>query len=228
MTAPSCPDLEFLMPYICMVRNDIPAATLQVLDLDPNTSQRSLIYDPPGQTKYVNRLSNGSIVVTALVTAAAYEGLAAWLIDSIDDAGDGGALTDAEANTCATDLTTALDAGAVLDVAAVNVIIANVVAGSGIGQGASVGTLPELLKVLAGGEYALPAGSPADSGAGNYAGVQAGAFTAGTFRHTYDAGALAISIGDGQLATFTDASFEYEGTSGAAVVVYADDGTLLS
>lgn len=43
---------ELSMPYICLVRSDIPPSVLQILDLKPNTSQRSFPYDPPGQTKY--------------------------------------------------------------------------------------------------------------------------------------------------------------------------------
>ena len=51
------------MPYIIMKRDDIPAATLQVLDLDPNTSLRNLTLDVPGQTKYVNPVRNDAPVV---------------------------------------------------------------------------------------------------------------------------------------------------------------------
>ena len=50
------------MPYIIMKRDDIPAATLQVLDLDPNTSLRNLTLDVPGQTKYVNPVQNDDVI----------------------------------------------------------------------------------------------------------------------------------------------------------------------
>jgi hypothetical protein len=43
---------------------------------------------------------------------------------------------------------------------------------------------------------------------------------------TYDTGAFQISLGSGQLAVFTSSAFDYLGTTGAALAVYNDDGTL--
>ena len=43
--------------YIIPVRTDCPGAGLQVLDLVPNTSQMSSIYDGPGQTFYLHGVS---------------------------------------------------------------------------------------------------------------------------------------------------------------------------
>jgi len=169
------------MPYICMIRTDIPEGILQVLDLTPNTSQRNLIYEPPGQTKYIRRLDNDTVAVASNVTQAEYTGLAAWLIDTIEDAGDGGSLSATEANTIATALIVELDAGNALTTSAVNAVIQATVAASGIGLGDSVGTLAGLLKVLAGGEYVLPAGSTANTGAGQYTDAAQGAFTDGQF-----------------------------------------------
>jgi hypothetical protein len=78
------------MPYIIMKRDDIPAATLQVLDLDPNTSLRNLTLDVPGQTKYVNPVLNGN-VVTYIPTGMErtifrdVSGLAAWFLTNVPD-----------------------------------------------------------------------------------------------------------------------------------------------
>lgn len=80
------------MPYIMMKRSDIPAGTLQILDLEPNTSQRNLTIDGPGQTKYVNPVQNDPIVTTqpggagtpTLIHREAY-GLAAWIITNVND-----------------------------------------------------------------------------------------------------------------------------------------------
>lgn len=215
------------MPYICMVRTDIPNGTLQVLDLEVNTSQRNLTIDPPGQTKYVNRVENETVSVASNVTVAEYAGLAAYLIDTVDDAGDGGALTAGEANTIAAALIAHMDGGGVMSTANINLIISATVAASGIGVGASVATQDEVLEVLAGASYIVPAGTSADSGAGNYKGSADGSFPEGTYRATYESGSLTISLGAGDLATYTDPSFTYDETAGAAVVVYADDGTLL-
>lgn len=78
------------MPYIIMKRDDIPASTLQVLDLDPNTSLRNLTLDVPGQTKYVNPVVNET-VVTYIPTGMErtifrdVSGLAAWFLTNVPD-----------------------------------------------------------------------------------------------------------------------------------------------
>jgi hypothetical protein len=215
------------MPAICLRRTDIPNGTLQVLDLWPNTSLRNQVYDPAGQTKYLRQPENSTVAVASNVTSAEYSGVAAWLIDTIEDTGDGGALSAAQANTIALALLAAMRSGAALTVAAVNVIVQLTVAASGIGEGASVGTLAELLEILAGGQYVVPAGTGANTGAGQYKGSAAGAFTAGTYRATYDYGALHSSAAQGALAALKSATFEYDGSTSAAVVVYTDTGTVL-
>jgi len=214
------------MPYLCKIRTDIPDAILQILDLRPNESQRNLIYEPRGQNKYLDRVTNDTVAVVANVTVAQYEGVAAWLIDTIEDSGDGGSLTAAEANTIALALIARMDTGAAMDTASVNGVIQATVAASGIGIGNSVGTLAQLLQILAGGEYVLPAGSAANPGAAQFDATQDGAFTAGQYLQTRQSGALDISLGDGHLAQFTAATYSYAGTTGAAVVVYNDDGTV--
>lgn len=75
------------MPYIVMKRSDIPNGTLQVLDLDPNESQRNLVTDPPGQTKYVNAVQNDTVVTSGtapIVMHREARGLAAWLITNVN------------------------------------------------------------------------------------------------------------------------------------------------
>lgn len=76
------------MPYIIMKRNDIPDGTLQVLDMEPNTSQRNYTLDPPGQTKYVNAAENQSVVLTGagpVIMHRAADGLAGWIITNLND-----------------------------------------------------------------------------------------------------------------------------------------------
>jgi hypothetical protein len=216
------------MPYICMIRDDIDDGVLQVLDLWPNTSLRNSIYDPVGQTKYVNRLQNDTVVVSAGVTSAAYAGLAAYLIDTVADGTDGGALSATEANTGATDIIAVLDVGGALTVAAINTILDAIVAGTELTANGSVGTLADVLKICAGGEYIVPAGTAADTGAAAFKGTAAGAFTTGQYRSTYAGTALYASIGEGALSQFISATYEYGGVTGAALVVYDNDGTVLS
>ncbi len=74
------------MPHIVMKRNDIPNGTLQVLDLVPNTSQRNLTIDPPGQTKYINAPLNEATVTTGAGPVSTYvgsRGLSAWFLTNV-------------------------------------------------------------------------------------------------------------------------------------------------
>jgi hypothetical protein len=222
------------MPYICMVRTDIPDATLQILDLDPNESQRNLIIDPPGQTKYVNRLTNDTVATSGagpITTNGAYTGLAAYLIDRVEDTDNAdAALTAAMANAAALAIIAQMDAGGVLDQATVDALIQAETGGAtaSLTGGDSTGSLADVLKILAGAPYLLPAGSQVEDGANDFDASISGSFTAPSIRHTYDSGALTISLAEGELATYTASTFVYGSTSGAAVAVYNDDGSLLS
>lgn len=87
------------MPYICLARSDIPAGTVQVLDLAPNSSQRHPAYDPPGQTRYLRRPTTTSVGLNpggTLMTDA--YGLAAYLLDHVEA---GGTLQAGATITCA-------------------------------------------------------------------------------------------------------------------------------
>jgi hypothetical protein len=214
------------MPYICMIREDIDAAVLQVLDLSPNESQRNLVLEPPGQTKYVSRVVSDTVALNGTDTTAAFAGLAAYLIDNVIDSG-GATITALAANESSDAIVALLDAGSDVDLAAINAAIQGTSAGgtTTLTTGGSTGTVAGVLKVLAGGEYVLPAGSTVG---GLAAGAELGDFTDGQFRHTYDSGALNISLGEGHLSQFTSADFEYAGTTGAALVVLDDDGTVMT
>lgn len=218
------------MPYICMIREDIPDGVLQVLDLVPNTSQRNLIYDPQGQTKYVNRLQNDTVGVSSSATSAEYKGLAAYLIDAVADGGDDGALTAAQANSMATAVIAVLDAGTACTLANINTALQTVQGATELtgATTASVGLLADVLKILAGAEYIVPAGTAADAGAGNFKGSKAGSFTTGQYRNTYDSFALNISLGEGALSQFIDSAYEYADTAGAVLVVFDDTGAVMS
>lgn len=219
------------MPYLCLIRSDIPDTIVQVLDLKPNSSQRSYIYDPPGQTKYVNRVENDTVVTVGagpITTQAEYKGLAAYLIDRIEDTPNGDALTATQANTIASALVTRLDSGLAMTQTDVNSVIAATVTGSGIGVGNSTGTLDDLLLILAGGKYTLPAGTQVETGGNVFDTTVSGSFTATSFRHTYDTGALRISFLAGELAEFVSSTFAYQGLAGAALLVLNDDGSLYS
>ncbi len=212
------------MPYLVLKRSDIPAGKLQVLDLDPYTSNRSPSIDPPGQTKYVNPVQNDTVALTGAGTITFHreaKGLAAWLATKIDNGGV--ALTAAQANADATAILALLDFGGAgaagaLDVASVTAAITGTM---------TTALLPEMMEVIAGREYFVPAGVQVETG-GVFA-VAAGskgAPTWGSFRHTYDTSDLTLSFHTGAISKFRSADFLYADTLGQAMVVYNDDGTL--
>ena len=212
--------------YICMKRTDIPNGVLQVLDLQPNVSQRNGSIDPPGQTKYVNRLQNDTLVLSGNDTAAQYEGFAAYLIDHVVKNSANVPITAAVANLIAGDLVAVVNAGTALSLAVIDPSIQARTGDvtSGLTAGGSNGTVADILKIAAGAEYVLPAGTTVITGLN--APVNAGAFTDGQYRNTYDTGAFQISFGEGMIAGFMGASFEYDGTTGAALVCYTNTGAL--
>ena len=221
------------MPYLVQIRTDIPNGVLQVLDLWPYTSQRS-IYDPPGQTKYVNRgeftgagINAARPTTVSGASAAAYGvyGLAAYFADNIEDVAGGASLffSAADANAAATAVVALVDAGAVLNAAAINGALNGVSAGSSLTANTSTGSLAEVLQICAGASYYLPSGSTL---AGLAAAMGNGSMQAGTYKTTVDGMALASSFASGSLASYTATTFSYAGTEDPALVVYNDDGSL--
>lgn len=134
------------------------------------------------------------------------------------------ALTVAEATQDATDILGILNYGAAAAAGALTLAAINGALTTGTITQAQ---LPEVLEILAGRTYTVPAGTIIEAAA---AFIPVGAstmFTTDT-RHTQMTGALRISMGEGRLAQATAATFSYGGTAGAAVAVYNDDGTLFT
>jgi hypothetical protein len=164
------------MPYICLAQN-LPDGSVQILDLKPNASQRSLIYEPNGQTQYVNRVQDTVVPFdTAGVTTTLIVGLSAYLVDRVEPAG--GSWGPTEQATVAAGLVARMDGGLGLTLAEVNVVIQATFGGSDLdGAGSSsTGNLRELLSILAGRSYALGVGWVKGPG-GAWDIVQRGAFT---------------------------------------------------
>jgi hypothetical protein len=94
------------------------------------------------------------------------------------------------------------------------------------------GDVASILDILAGRQYLVPAGVQIETGAA-FSVVPAVGATGGPnwdvdqgFRRIYQSGALRISFGEGRLSLWTDNAYTLNGTAGAAVAVYNDDGTL--
>lgn len=214
------------MPYIVVARDDIPDGVLFFPDLSPRTSKRpeSATLSPVPQTKYgrlprrsTPRVASSGGVITLLGDA---RGLEAWFLANVDDGG-GASLTPAEAVQNAQDV---LDLrGSAMTLSAVN--------GALTTGSISAGQLPELLDLMAGRDFLLPAGTQIEAAGSLDVDPEVGAeggprFVEGSYRNLYQHGALTLSARAGRLSRMASSDFVYRGVAGAAVVLYRDDGSL--
>jgi len=206
------------MPYICMSRSDVPNGTVQVLDLFPNSSQRNLIYDGAGQTRYINRAntsactnSGGAIYGATLGQDAI--GLGAYLADTLDSDGAGTQLTTAQIASAVEDVMGLVDnALAVTAVSIIASIAGATYSGGGGVPGASVAanfSLENLLKVLAGAHYKIAKGTTlvhdSSQGAFVFHSKKTNLSSAETVTKSYDGDEFQVSLNDGHIAGLASA-----------------------
>lgn len=173
--------------YIIPLRNDLDGMNLQVVDLQPNTSQKNSIYDGAGQSGYIkwsfdhpgttvvdgDSFGSGSTQTQPLANLVAADttgggndvgipgvaefGLAAYFRERIDAGAAGARLTAVQAVTAANNLVTAVVAGTAPTAANINTVLNGVVAGSGLALGLSFGTVTDVLSILQGQVYRVRA-----------------------------------------------------------------------
>lgn len=232
--------------YIVFSRKDIDDNNVQILDLQPNSSQRNSVYDLPGQTGYLAyTCQNDTVAHTndggVLEATADTYGLAAYLGARVDDITGGGhvCVAAADANLAATAILARVRQGLALNTAGINAAIQTVVglATSGIiGTGNSTATVVEILRILSGEVFKITAGSAFSGAAGIFLGT-GGDFVVPTtvndivtyasdwrnVRTFTDTGYLHLSRISGQLSKFASATFVWEnplktyGASGTAL-----------
>ncbi len=220
------------MPYIVMRRTDIPNGTLQVWDLKPNTSQKNAVLDAGlGQSGYVVNIAENQVVATTgagpILTVQDYCGLAAYLIDHVEDS-SGTAITAAVANAASAALIQRAQFG--LSVTLVDVdaalVAAGATAGTGLETGNSTGSLADVLSILQGSKYMLPGGSQVEDAGNLFDPTIHGSFEYET-RVYYKTGAFNISNGDGILSRLKSPNFIHLGYQAPAIVVYDNNGNVL-
>lgn len=181
--------------YIVLARNDLADNFLQILDLKPNSSLRNQSYEPAGQTHYPTFfVQNSTVALTSgdggiLTTNDTYYGLAAYLVDNVENVGDGNlALTEDQANGIASAILTRVAAGLPLALSDINTVI-NAEADVSLSDlngvvtnSESTGSVEAILQILAGSVYKLPAGSQVGNASGAFPGsgsthTPLGAFT---------------------------------------------------
>jgi hypothetical protein len=222
------------MPFLVMRRTDIPEGVLQYVDLWPNTSSRNYVLTPGlGQTGYVRPQATSTTLVgnvalgPPVVATNEVSGLSAYLIGNIDTGAGAGdpPFTAAQADAAAAAIVARAVGGLSLTLANVNTILAAQVAATELNAQGSTGSLADVLAILGGAVYTIPAGTALSDGAGNFV-ARSGAFV-GSVRTILDTGRLHVSLLNGNLSLMKSATFTYEGVAGAAIVVYDDAGNLL-
>lgn len=222
--------------YVCIRRTDIPNGVLQVLDLEPNESQRNLVYTTPGQTKYLRNYQNSAVSTYVSGVdrhlAGSTSGLAAYLIDRVEAGGLAAgtdALTATQANDAAAAIVAIVTAGTDATLADVDAAIAGVVADtelSNAGGSASFGTLADVLAILSGAEYTVPGGTRV-AAAGVLVATAGGSFDTGAYRQLYATSSFVLSNNVGKLNALKQPTFEYAGATGAAISVYDESGNAI-
>jgi hypothetical protein len=222
------------MPYIIMRRTDIPNGVLQVDDLKPNDSQRNYTLDPPGQSGYVRDIPTEVPVLTTgagpILTVRDSCGLGSYFVDNVEDFPAGTGLTAAVGNAAAVLVIGRAEGGLSLTLADVNAAL--IAAGAGattdLEGNASTGLLTEVLSILSGAKYQLPAGSEVALAAAAFNPARQGFFaTLPGVKNILATGAFNVSNGAGDLFNYKRADFEYNGVIGPALTVLADNGAVL-
>jgi len=158
-------------PVICVRDASIPNNVFQIVDLFPNRSQTNPVLDPVAQgPRYLSQPVNDTPVIDGLTIASEVSGLTAYLLVNQDDGNDILSVTDA--GRIAGLYISRMRDGFALDVVTMNGLIQ----GGGAGQlnlggveieGAnSTATTAEILSILSGATYTVPAGYEFDADPG--------------------------------------------------------------
>jgi|SaaInlStandDraft_7_1057024.scaffolds.fasta_scaffold24818_2 hypothetical protein len=210
--------------YPVLLRNDLPDNFLQVTDAQPdapidqgvNVRGSYLTWFPQNDAP-VTTDSGGGV----WVTSAAYNGLAAYILDNVEDVlGPNLAPLDAEAVAIALAILTRASTGLDIALADINTaIVASLGAGSDLNGAAvgssSTGSLEDVLRIVSGDVYQVPTATAISGAARAFLAAPAGAFlarTAAGFRDRKDitlTGAWNVSSLTGQVSKLVDATYTW-------------------
>lgn len=151
-------------PVICIRDASIKNGQLMVKDLFPNRSLANASIDPaPQGPRYLRVVETPTLpVLDGTVIAQTVSGLAVYLLVTLDLQVNGENISPAQAEQIAIELITDMRAGNGLSLAEINVIIQEVGGGplnaTGLGLGASTATVNNILQILSGATFTVPAG----------------------------------------------------------------------
>jgi hypothetical protein len=241
------------MPFLCTPRVTSPGENvipLQVTDLFPHKTQSNPTLTPVAkgpQYIYAHSRNVNETVATVvngggdIVTVAEYEGISAYILATLeltdDGAGGGGeAISAANANAIGTALVARMEAGLSITEADINaVIVAEVGANNGIGEGNSLTDASEVLNIVSGyKQFTLPAATVIDLGAVDFDEVGLAVVVPAAYADPADLASMYtefsntfyISARSGQIKKATTRTVN--GVSAPLLVVYNDDGSLIN
>ena len=214
-------------PVICIRDTSIKNGQIMVKDLWPNRSQANPVVDPaPQGPRYLRVVENALPTVVANVVSKEVSGLAAYLLVTIDAAAGNRNPTPAEALDMADALIAQMRAGNALGLAQINAALAGVVGGTGIvGTGASTATVNNILQILGGAPFTVPAGVDVNATFQLEAG-QANLFTAFHNPIAFEDSSFWISLAKGDLKSLSSSRTVNNVVLDPYVVVYDGAGTV--
>lgn len=229
--------------YIVARRAEVQNGSVMITDLFPNDSQRNTSIDPPAAGPiYVRQVDLGVqgayrsvLKTTAGVVSFVNEakGLVPFLLRNVASGANGDALTIGEATIGANGILNLVRTGVAVDLASVNPILAGVTVGGGGTDLSANSSIEELVRVLAGETYLVPAGIQITLANGNFApDLNASSYFQNDVLHPVDGdSSWMVSFEEGclnGLASLQDPDVGFAGVKTATpiVTVYNADGTL--
>lgn len=189
-------------PVICIRDTDISNGQILVKDMWPNRSQANPSIDPsPQGPRYLRVVQNVLPTVANNVVSAEVSGLAAYLLVTIDAGAGNANPTPAQAKSMADALIVEMRAGNDLELADINAVLAGVVGGTGIvGTGNSTATVNNILQILGGAPFTVPAGEVSVNATFQVEQGQANLFTAFHNPIVFEDSSFWISLAKGDLS----------------------------
>lgn len=219
------------MPQVYLTARSASAqnGAIQITDLFPNQSQANLVNDPKPQGPFYVRTPELGIsgqyravlsTTNGVVFFREARGLVPYLLRNVEKNG-GGALSLVQAKQAAADILTAMRFPASLNLAAINAILNDRVAGTELtdaGGSNSTGSVEDILKILSGETYIVPAGTRIETALGAFVPTLADAGMQ-SFSRTLVANdsSWQISLSEGSLGGLVGRGL---------VTVYAADGSI--
>jgi hypothetical protein len=220
-------------PVICIRDASIKNGQLMVSDLFPNKSQASAVIDPaPQGPRYLRVVENETPSVSNLVVTRDVSGLSAYFLVTLDVDGAGINPTVAQATAFANAVIAEMRNGA--DLSEMRDVIGGVfnddtgLEGQ-LGAGSSTATTANILAILGGAHFTVPAGTDVDDA---YISVadQASLFDETVYAPIHDEdSSFHISLAEGFLSKAKSARVDPRTNEALdpLVVVYGSDGSLL-